>query len=168
MKRAWISATFLLACGGTVSVPATTDAGSPLDAAAEAGACVASPRLGDPCAAGQTSCDHVDRCCGPATVCDDATHTWKDSAMACLLCTGFPCGPQTCTGGSVCVARAAGIPTPDGGSNTSYDCVPMPAACARDWTCGCVTKHPPSGCALPPAGGCDDPSLHVTLGCMGI
>lgn len=154
------------ACGG-VSTPVDIDggdAGTPLDATADAGGCVTSPKIGDACTSGQTSCDSVDPCCAQTVVCDAATHTWKASGIACLLCSGIPCGAQTCAGGSVCVARGSGV---DGGG-TSHECVAMPPACSRTWTCGCVTKNLPPNCILAPVNGCDDQASHVTLTCMGM
>ena len=166
MARSGIWALVLVACGG-VSTPVGVDAGDasvPPDAAGDAGGCVTSPNVGDACTSGQTSCDSVDPCCAQTVVCDGATHTWKVSGIACLLCSTIPCGAQTCTGGSVCVARGPGM---DGGG-TSHECVPLPSACSRNWTCGCVTKNLPASCTLSPTGGCDDQAHHVTLTCMGM
>jgi hypothetical protein len=109
----------------------------------------------------------VDPCCAQTTVCDGATHKWKDSGVACLLCPSFSCGAQTCQGGTVCVARGSGVMM-DGGASTTYECAPMPPACARDWSCGCVTKNLPANCTLSPVKGCDEQGVHVTLSCMGM
>lgn len=170
MRRTWIWALLLAACGG-VSTPVGTDAGDASlagDASGDAGACVASPKLGGACTTGQISCDRVDPCCAQTVVCDGATHTWKDSGIACLQCPSFSCGAKTCTGGTVCLARGSGVPVPDGGASTFYECVPMPASCSRDWTCGCVEKNLPANCTLTPSGGCVEQATHVTLSCMGI
>jgi len=137
--------------------------GATAEAAVEGGACVSSPKIGDPCTPGQVSCDRVDPCCAQETVCDDATKKWKESGIACLLCNGFACGSQSCQGGSVCLERGSGI---DGGG-TSYECVSMPAACARNWSCDCVSKNAPPGCTLAPANACKEEGVHVTLKCMG-
>jgi len=164
MTRLGIWAVLLVACGGA-STPVGADAGDasvPVDAAGDGGGCVTSPKIGDACTAGQTSCDSVDACCAQTVVCDGAA--WKASGIACLLCSGIPCGAQTCAGGSVCVARGSGI---DGGG-TSHECVAMPPACSRNWTCGCVTKNLPPNCTLAPTNGCVDQAHQVTLTCMGM
>lgn len=170
------------ACGSTTSSgpdpsgsdggAGRTDSGSAADAASDAsssdgGACVTAPNAGEACKPGDVPCDHVDPCCAQTVTCDNATRQWKNAGIACLLCNSFACGPQTCQGGTVCLAHGAGIPMPDGGDGTRYECAPMPAACARDWSCGCVSQHLPAGCTTSPSGGCTELGVHVTVSCMG-
>jgi hypothetical protein len=173
----------LVACGSTDSNPSggadsgtspdggsslpdggsATDGGGAKDAQADGGSCVLTPKIGDPCTAGQVSCDHVDPCCAANTICDSTTSKWKDEGLACFQCEGFKCGTQTCQGGEVCLARGSGI---DGGG-TSYECVSMPTACERDWSCDCVKQHVPANCTPTPTGACSAQGVHVTLSCMG-
>ena len=164
------------ACGST-SDPSTSDAGtdaatskdSALDAANDGdgggptNACVPSPTVGGACVFGQVSCDRVDMCCAQTVTCDEATQKWKDSGVACLQCEGFACGDKNCEGGQVCLERASGV---DGGT-ASHECVAMPAACARQWSCDCVTKNLGSACTVSPVKACTDTRTHVTVSCMG-
>lgn len=179
----------LIACGAVQSTSSPLDGGSPSDggpageggdaaprndggagsdasndgASADGGACVTEPKAGDACTAGQVSCDRVDPCCTQTVVCDPSTGKWKDSGINCFQCESFACGTQTCAGGSVCLTRASGI----GGGGNSYECMAMPAACLRNWSCDCITKHVPASCTLPPSNGCTEQGVHVTLSCMG-
>lgn len=141
-------------CGGGVAAP-TADAGNAKDVA---DACVNGATLGGACIAGQISCDKVDACCAGTLVCDPGTQKWKSSGLTCLLCASFSCGPKTCNGGQFCLLRTA----TDGG--VSHECAPMPPACARQWTCGCV-KNTPLNCAM--TGSCTESNFHVTLSCPG-
>lgn len=164
MKRSWIGAlALLLACGGSATT--NTDAGAD-GAASDGGACVSSPKVGQACASGAKPCDRVDPCCAQTLVCDAMTSVWKNSGVACIQCEGFSCGAQTCMGGTVCVAAGVGIPPPDGGPTVNFSCAPMPAACARDWTCDCVSKNLPPSCVS--LTNCTAQGLHPKLDCKGI
>lgn len=168
MTRSWtIAFALLVACGGsTTNADAGAD-GAAGDAAGDGGgACVPSPTLGGACTPGDQPCDRVDPCCTQTLVCDAAARVWKGSGIACAQCEGFSCGAQTCAGGTVCVAAGVGTMPPDGGPTVNYSCVPMPAACARDWTCDCVAKNVPPACVKLTT--CADPKLHPTLSCQGI
>lgn len=174
----------LVACGGTTTTIATQEAGTsdagPTDSAADAatidgatptdgagpdgaGGCVSLPAEGTACIPGQISCDRVDLCCASAATCDATTKKWKLSAMACLLCPTHGCGDKTCAGTQMCIAHAPGVP----GGQPTYECAAYPAACAREWTCGCVEKNLPAGCTLA-VNGCSDADLPVKVACMGI
>jgi hypothetical protein len=168
---------FLVACGGTTSAPVVTPDGGGSDAATSdggssdsgstdpdaAGGCVHQPAADTACVPGQLSCDRVDLCCASAAACDPTTQKWKLTGNACLLCSKHGCGDKTCAGNEMCVSQAPGTP----GGQPTYSCAAYPAACAREWTCGCVTKNLPTGCALA-GNGCNDTDFPVKLSCMGI
>ncbi len=170
MNFTWTLPLLITACGG-ISSPVTLDAGeagSSVDAGVDTGTCVPAPQSGGACTNGQVPCDQVDPCCSQTLVCDSSTQKWRASGISCLLCANFTCGWLTCNGGSVCVQRTSGLPSPDGGSGPSYECVPMPTACDRQWTCDCVTKHLPPNCSLGGSSKCKDPAWQVTVSCLGM
>ena len=171
------------ACGGTATAPtndprdaggtdsgssdgaagdgATSSDGSAVDASNDGG--IPLPAEGTSCVPGQLSCDRVDLCCASAAACDAVTKRWKLSGQECLLCQTHGCGDKTCQGTEMCVAQAPGA----AGGQPTYGCAPYPAACAREWTCGCVEKNLPAGCTLA-VNGCNDTDLPVKISCMGI
>ena len=160
-----------VACGGT-STTISDDGGldaagdaPPGDASGDGGACVDSPQRGAPCVPGQVTCDKVNACCLTIQTCDANTKTWQPLGLGCA-CMGVPCGPKTCMGTEMCIERGSGVPPPDGGSGTTYECAPYPDACKRTWTCGCVEKNLPTSCTVNP-GGCKESNGGVTITCMG-
>ena len=164
-----IAAACAAACGGTL--PTTNDGGTDAgdaggdSATSDGGACVPSPQQGAPCVPGQVTCDKVNACCVTIMTCNTTSKTWEPLGLGCA-CMGNPCGPQTCSGTEMCLERGSGVPQPDGGSGTTYECAPYPDACKRNWTCGCVEKNLPPSCTVS-GGGCKDTSGSVTLTCMG-
>jgi hypothetical protein len=52
---------------------------------------------------------------------------------------GFACGPYSCdVATEFCYEAGGGAVRPDGGSNFTYACNPIPAHCQPDPTCACV------------------------------
>lgn len=157
---------FLATACGAGTLESKADAGSDAGGdgtTADGGACVPSPQQGAPCIPGQVTCDKVNPCCVTIMTCNSVSKKWEPLGLGCA-CTGNPCGPKTCMGTEMCIERASGVPVPDGGSGTTYECVPYPDACKRNWTCGCVEKNVEPSCTV---GACKDTSGSVTLTCMG-
>lgn len=168
-------AAVLLACGGRVTTVDVGDAAAPDDGGADGGGsadgsvtqdssvdgsgpCVKLPVHGTPCIPGQLSCDRVDTCCATEMVCDPVSKTWSLSQNDCLLCPTHACGDQTCQGSEMCITHPV-QPGP-----ATYECVPYPGACTREWTCICVEYNLPNACKGP-AQGCADDKFPVTLVC---
>lgn len=174
---------FVSACGkvddtGDASADSgvASDSSVPEDASASDGAigvdagdggCVPSPAIGSPCIPGQVTCDVVDVCCAGLLSCDAASRTWRSVGLGCP-CRSTPCGDKTCGGNQFCRARAAGIPSPDGGTlPDSYECVDFPPSCARTWTCECLAKVAEPACTQSPQASCTIVNDRPLQRCMG-
>ena len=67
----------------------------------------------------------------------------------------FACGNKNCVAGDVCI-DVAGV---NGGPDTGpYQCLPNPALCANDYSCGCEQK------AIEAAGTCTPVACDQTFG----
>ncbi len=131
----------------------------------DASTCINLPKVGDPCVAGQKSCEKVDGCCIPQVVCDTAKGTWELLYLRCP-CVGIPCGSLTCSGTQFCRTRASGI---DGGRDAGlmYECTDYPPACERQWTCACVMASSAPVCS-PPISTCRDQGGRPYQACGGM
>ena len=182
----------VVGCGGAVVGTSATDAGgdtaspdasayapaldatpdSPVldgapDARPDAGDCVASPKVGDPCVAGQKSCDKVDACCVATVACSPSTGKWVSVELDCA-CRGIPCGDQTCTGTQYCRSTTPGPMPLEGGVTLFYECKDFPKACERQWTCDCLNSVPDPACFGPSPGACRMENDRPRQSCMGI
>jgi hypothetical protein len=88
-------------------------------------------------------------------------------AGACPVEAGPPppkplaCGSLTCNGNTqFCAESGGGAQPPDGGSNFTYSCDPIPAACTAAPTCACISAN--SGNTCPCSQGPDG----FTLACL--
>jgi hypothetical protein len=137
------------------------------------GGCI-DPVEGSNCSTSDVACQPPgDICCvGYSWMCFNGQ--WKKMGVgcACQVEAGLPeggpfaCGGTTCDSpGQVCVDQAPGIALPDGGvPPDSYSCGSLPAACAGDPTCACVSAHDPCSTQL---SGCDESGGAITVHCMG-
>ncbi|MFO0666781.1 MAG: hypothetical protein U0174_22715 [Polyangiaceae bacterium] len=72
---------------------------------------------------------------------------------------GPACGTTTCGPDQYCKEASGGAQRPDGGSNQSYACEPVPANCinANVPTCACVAANGAGGCLC--TDGANGPSI---------
>jgi hypothetical protein len=150
-----LAAVTLMASGLLGIACSTSSVAAPADAAAASGdgGCVA-PVSGAACTPGQPDCtdDGRDVCCrGYVWTCQETTRTWSKQGLgcACRIDAGAvdagavdagpqACGTTTCAPGEYCTMASGGAQPPDGGSNVSYGCTPIPSDCTATPTCACL------------------------------
>jgi hypothetical protein len=162
---------FLACGGSTSSSNGGTDDGGATDATTDGtgargdGGCfVSEPVEGSACSLGQTICDSGNACCrGYAWSCETGanltTGTWKKLGLGCACVPDagqndagqteagqsdagpFGCGSSTCNGAQYCQVVSGGAQLPDGGTNTSSQCIDIPPACASNPTCDCIKQN---------------------------
>ena len=172
LRASILVVSLLVACGGT-ALPNVEDGGTDAsadhtsgDSGGDGGACVLTPKEGDPCVPGQVSCDKVFGCCSPMYGCNATTKKWEILAVGCA-CQSFACGDKQCLGSEVCRKQSGGVPLPDGGVAVTYSCESYPTTCQRDQTCDCLAKSPPLGCILIGGSSCAASSAGITVTCAG-
>lgn len=141
--------------------------------------CVASADGGTGCIGTPPECygNDLQSCCsqdpaGPAT-CEGGQ--WRCGGAAAPGCSGtscvsqtagpFACGPRTCAGSEYCEVQPGGVGSSDGGSDTSYACIPIPSSCAATPTCACIEASDP--CPFQGGTCTESASANVMVGCVG-
>lgn len=168
----FVTASVVVACSaGTLtgaSDGGTSDSGTPPGD----GGCV-EPTEGTACTQGQHACaSGGDVCCiGYAFVCQTSSgggSTWRKESVGCACNTGVDsgttrpdagavvCGGKPCKANEYCTTAHGGAAPPDGGSNTSYVCTPLPAACIATPTCACLSNNGGGGCSCSDSSGWPD------------
>jgi hypothetical protein len=145
----------IVACGGTTA--STGGGGAPDGSTTDDGGPCITPTEGAACTADQTACSlGGDRCCVGFWTCTTSARTWHHEYLgcACQVSTDagggdaskdaadagpLVCGNLTCRAGEYCYVQSGGAVPPEGGVNTSYECKPLPGACASTPTCACLT-----------------------------
>jgi hypothetical protein len=162
------------ACGGTTAgITGPEDAATEHDtsdasSSGDGGCLLAEPTEGSACTPGQTVCDRgVDMCCrGYAWLCDPSQHVWRKEGVGCACKVDgvdagpFACGDKTCAADEYCTMAGGGAHLPDAGSNVTYSCTKIPAACEPAPSCPCLVANA-STC-----GGCGETDGHLKITCL--